>query len=96
MRIILKLPAALLVLVLTLITAFLEFLVAFTGCLLSVFALLFFLAAVIAFFSGLVTTGTILLVVAFLVSPFGLPMLAAWLIAGIEAVNDMLKDFITS
>jgi hypothetical protein len=36
------------------------------------------------------------LVLAFLVSPFGLPMLAVWIVGRLDRLNGALKDFITN
>ena len=41
-----------------------------------------------------VQNGIILLVIAFLVSPFGLPMLAVRLLGFLQDANDTLRDFI--
>ena len=49
---------------------------------------------VLALITHQVTNGIILLVMAFLVSPFGLPMAAAWLIGKIQGVNYALRELI--
>lgn len=38
--------------------------------------------------------GLILLVIAFLISPYGLPMLAGWLVAKLHVLRYMLRDWI--
>ncbi|TQI67314.1 CD1845 family protein [Clostridium sp. KNHs216] len=50
---------------------------------------------VLALITHQVTNGIMLLVMAFLVSPFGIPMAAAWLIGLLQSVNYVLRDFIT-
>lgn len=41
-----------------------------------------------------VKNGIILLVIAFLVSPLGLPMLAVWLLAKLQGANAAIKRFL--
>ena len=53
-----------------------------------------FLAALVMFFIAGFWPGLSWLVVAFLLSPYGLPMAAAWLVGMIGGVNGSLKDFI--
>ena len=57
-------------------------------------------AAILGFF-GLfilfvdsVSYGVGLLVIAFLISPYGLPMLAGWLVAKLHVLRYMLRDWI--
>ena len=52
------------------------------------------LAALVLFFIAGFWPGLSWLVVAFLLSPYGLPMAAAWLVGMIGGVNGSLKDFI--
>ena len=54
----------------------------------------FALAALVLFFIAGFWPGLSWLVVAFLLSPYGLPMAAAWLVGMIGGVNGTLKDFI--
>ena len=53
-----------------------------------------FLAALALFFAAGFWPGMSWLVIAFLISPYGLPMAAAWLAGMIGGVNGALKDFI--
>ena len=41
-----------------------------------------------------VSYGVGLLVIAFLISPYGLPMLAGWLVAKLHVLRYMLRDWI--
>ena len=50
--------------------------------------------ALVLFFIAGFWPGLSWLVVAFLLSPYGLPMAAAWLVGMIGGVNGSLKDFI--
>ena len=54
------------------------------------------LAALAVLFLSSVRNGIILLVLAFLVSPVGLPLLAVKLLSGLQSVNGRLKGFIHS
>ena len=49
---------------------------------------------VLALITHQVTNGIILLVMAFLVSPYGIPMAAAWLLGKLQDTNYALRDFI--
>ena len=51
-------------------------------------------AALVVLLTTSVKNGIILLTVAFLVSPLGLPMLAVRLLGGVASVNASLKNFI--
>lgn len=52
------------------------------------------LMALAVLFTYSVQNGIILLVIAFLVSPLGLPMLAVKLLGGLQSMNGSLKGFI--
>ncbi len=52
------------------------------------------LMALAVLFTYSVQNGIILLVIAFLVSPLGLPMLAVKMLSGLQSVNGSLKGFI--
>ena len=54
------------------------------------------LAALAVLFLSSVRNGIILLALAFLVSPVGLPLLAVKLLGGLQSVNGRLKGFIHS
>jgi hypothetical protein len=49
---------------------------------------------VLVLFTGAVTHGMIVLVTAFLVSPFGIPMAAAWLLGKIQDLRYTIQDHI--
>ena len=53
-----------------------------------------FLAALALFFAAGFWPGLSWLVIAFLISPYGLPMAAAWLVGIIGGANSALKDFV--
>ena len=57
-------------------------------------SVLMVISALVLFFIAGFWPGLSWLVVAFLLSPYGLPMAAAWLVGMIGGVNGSLKDFI--
>lgn len=52
------------------------------------------LLAVAVLITYSVKNGIILLLIAFLVSPMGLPMLAVWLLGKLQGANAAIKDFL--
>lgn len=94
MRIIFKIIAATFVLILTLIVAFMQFLFHLSGWVFGLASGILGIIGVVTLFTGTVFNGVALLVIAFLVSPYGLPMLAVHLTAGLQRLNYALRDFI--
>lgn len=81
MRIIFKILAAPFVLVLTLLVAVLSFLLSLSAGLLSILAsMLGLLSVLMLFVEKDISTGIAGLLMAFAISPFGLPALAGWLL----------------
>ena len=96
MRIILKIIAAPFVLALTLAVAVLSFVFSLASWAFSVLSLLFAACALFSIFiEGDTAWGIQGLVIAFCVSPFGLPAVAEWLIVKLDGFNYSLKCFIT-
>jgi len=95
MRIILKILAAPFVVVLTIFAAVITFLFCVGGALCSVACIGLTLLAIVALIAGQTTGGIIVFVLAFLVSPFGIPAIADWLIEKMNNLNYSLRDFIT-
>ncbi len=92
MRILLKIFLFPITLILTAILLICEFICLFGTMLLSILALLLFtLALGIMIFLGETQEGIKTLVLAYIISPYGVPMLAAWLIGKIGQVNEWLK-----
>lgn len=94
--IVLKILAAPFVLLLTLAVAMLSFLHSLAAWVLGILALI---AAICGLFActigGDPAAGVQMLIMAFLVSPFGLPALAEWLIGKLDDLNYALRGFIT-
>lgn len=96
MRIILKILAAPFVLVLTLLVAVLSFLQYISGWIFYLAAIILGVAGAGLLFTGNISGGIGVLVIAFLVSPFGLPAVAGWITDLLDELNYSLKGFITS
>ncbi|MBO5145062.1 MAG: hypothetical protein J6C19_05950 [Lachnospiraceae bacterium] len=95
MRILLKLIAAPFVLALTLMVAVLNFSISLASWMLGILSLIAAVCGVFDLFRGDTAQGLYCLVVAFVVSPFGLPAVAEWLIDRLDDLNYSLKSFIT-
>ena len=96
MRIILKILAAPFVVVLTVSWAFLVFVSCFAETILQYVSGLAGLVALALFIMGQTTGGIVFAVIAFLISPVGIPAVAKWLIDKLDDLNDALKCFITT
>ena len=95
MRILLKLIAAPFGLALTLMVAVLNFSISLASWMLGILSLIAAVCGVFDLFRGDTAQGLYCLVVAFVVSPFGLPAVAEWLIDRLDDLNYSLKSFIT-
>ena len=92
MRILLKILLFPITLALSIIVLVCEFLCVFSTMLLSILAfLMFVLALAIMILLGEVGEGLKALLAAYLISPYGVPMLAAWLIGTVGGINERLK-----
>jgi len=94
MRLIFKLLAFPFVLVTGLLYLVCKFLVITSGAVLGILSGIVFLASLVLFFTAGMWAGLAWLVIAFLISPYGLPMAAAWLVGMIGGANHALKDFV--
>ena len=95
MRKILKIIVAPFVLVLILAVAVISFLSCIAGACCGLACAVFVLLAICGFFAGLETGCIAMLVLAFLVSPFGVPAIAEWLVDKLHSAKFALRDFIT-
>lgn len=96
MRLILKLIALPFMVVLGILYAFCKFLVIASGAVLAVLSGLVFLLALGIWFAAGMWGGLAWMFIAFLISPYGLPMLAAGLVGVLGGASDALRDFIVS
>ena len=92
MRIIIKILLFPIVLALTLLVAFCRFFCLFSGMVLGIVAFLLFLLGIVVLFAGRVGGFIGFLVLAWLVSPYGLPLAASWLTERVADFNHMLKS----
>ena len=96
MRFVLKIFAAPFVLALSLTVGVLSFVFSLASWAFSIPSLLFAVCALFSIFiEGDTAWGIQGLVIAFCVSPFGLPAVAEWLISKLDGLNYSLKCFIT-
>ena len=94
MRLVLRLLAFPIMLVTGVFYLVCKFLVIASGAVLGILSGIVFLAALALFFAAGFWPGLSWLVIAFLISPYGLPMAAAWLVGIIGGANSALKDFV--
>ena len=92
MRILLKIICALVIAVLAIIAWFFAFILNLSAFVFGLAGTVFGILGAIILFTDSVMNGVIVLVIAFLVSPFGLPMLAAWLVGGIQQLRFAIQD----
>ena len=80
------------VLALKLLNLFLEFIIAVSSTVLGIVSALLGLLAVLVWFALSWQNGLGLLVVAWLISPLGIPLAAAWVLGGLEKLEDWLVE----
>ena len=96
MRTVGKILAAPFVVVLTLLWAVLVFVFSWAQTVLNFTSGLVALLAIILLITGQITGGIVFAVVAFLISPVGIPAIAEWLIDRLCDMNNALKNFIAT
>ena len=96
MRIILKLFAVPVALTFVLAAALCSLALSISGVLFSIASTIGGIASVALFVTGQVDGGIVFLIVAFLISPFGLPSVAACFVRVLDGVGGILKSFIFS
>lgn len=94
MRLIFKLLAFPFVLVTGLLYLICKFLLIASGAVLGILSGIVFLASLVLFFTSGMWAGLAWLIIAFLISPYGLPMAAAWLVGMLGGANHALKNFV--
>ena len=93
MRILLKILLFPITLMVTILLLVCEFVCIFSSMLLSILAFFFFaLGLATMLILGETKQGISALFIAFLISPYGIPMLAAWLIGTVGGINERLKS----
>lgn len=96
MRLLLKILSLPLLLVTGIFYAFCKFLVLVSGAILGILSGIVFLIAIGIFFAAGLWGGLAWLLMAFLISPYGLPMLAAWVVGLLGGAHDSLRAFVVS
>lgn len=91
---ILRIIAAPIWLVLALLVAFVGFLACVAAGICFVVSILLVLLAIVLFITGQFVGGIVLIVLAFLASPFGVPAVAGHLVGAVYAVKGTLGRFI--
>ena len=92
--IVLKILAAPFVVALTLLVAIVSFLYCVASALCHIGCVVLTLLALVLFIGGQTVGGIVFLVLAFLVSPLGVPAIAEWLVDKLHSVKFALRDFI--
>lgn len=96
MRLILKLFALPLMLVLTVTVGILMLLLNVGAWILGLASGVMGIVGVALIFKSQFVGAALYLVIAFLISPYGIPMAAAWLISRVQIVNYSLRSFLIS
>ncbi len=94
MRIILKIIAAPIVGLLALVVSICSFLLVVAGTICWVLCVLVTLLGILAFISGQLAGGIVFLIIAYLISPYGLPTFAAWLVGKLEALRYTIQYYV--
>jgi hypothetical protein len=95
MRIILKIIAVPFVVVLTILVAVMLFFFQLSGWIFWLASSILGFGGAALLFTGDTVSGIVVLVMAFLVSPYGLPAIAEWITILLDDLNHSLKCFIT-
>ena len=89
---ILKIIVFPIILILSILISFLNFILAFSVSILAILSFLIALPSLSALVNKDTTTFIQVIIIAFLISPYGLPKIAMWIVAYIELARDMLKE----
>ena len=92
--IVLKILAAPVMVALSLLAAMVTFLFCVASAVCEMGCIVLTLLSLILFIGGQTVGGIVFLVLAFLVSPFGVPAIAEWLVDKLHSANFALRDFI--
>lgn len=92
MRWILKIVFSSIGLLLSVLAAFLTFLLSIGTSLLYLLKIFCILGAIVSFLQKEVTIGIEALIIGFLISPYGIPMVGAAVIAFLQGINEKIKS----
>lgn len=93
--IILKILAAPVMVVLSLLAAVVTFLFCIASAVCELGCVVLTILSLVLFLGGQTVGGIVFLVLAFLISPFGIPAIAEWLVDRLHSAKFALRDFIT-
>ena len=93
--IVLKILAAPVMVALSLLAAMVTFLFCVASAVCELGCIVLTLLSLILFIGGQTVGGIVFLILAFLVSPFGVPAIAEWLVDKLHSAKFALRDFIT-
>lgn len=92
MKLLLRIILFPIILILSLLIAFSKFIVTFGGTILGLFSFLVIPGVLACIIQGEVKLGIEALIIAFLISPYGLPKIAMWMVAYLEYGKEKLKE----
>ena len=93
--IVLKIFAAPVMVIAMVLAALINFLFCVAAVFCNIACVILVVLSVLMFISGTTTHGIVFLILAFLLSPFGIPAIAEWLVDNLNDLKENLKDFIT-
>ncbi len=96
MRLILKILSLPIILITWVLYGLCRLLVLASGVILGILSVMALIAAAVLFFKAGAISGAALLIIAFLISPYGIPRLAAWLTGKLGGINYALREFVMS
>ncbi len=96
MRLVLKIFVLPFILITGIVYWMCKILLIMSGAVLGILSGIVFFAAIGIMFSSGWLPGLICISIAFLISPYGLPMIAAWMTGKLGGINYALRDFVTS
>jgi len=92
MRFLLKLVCAPVVALLAITVYFFTFIISLSSAILGIIASVIGLLGALILFTTSVQNGIIILVIAFLISPVGLPLLAAWFLGQLQKLRYAIQE----
>ncbi len=93
--IVLKILAAPVMVALSLLAAMVTFLFCIASAVCELGCVVLTILSLVLFLGGQTVGGIVFLILAFLISPFGIPAVAEWLVDRLHSAKFALRDFIT-
>lgn len=93
--IVLKILAAPVMVALSLLAAMVTFLFCIASAVCELGCVVLTILSIVLFLGGQTVGGIVFLILAFLISPFGIPAVAEWLVDRLHSAKFALRDFIT-